>query len=68
MKIKTPKGRLTKGCPVEIYRHGCYAGQGLFLRYAGTSIQGEKQARVINERGMIENIPTDQLGRIGGGQ
>ncbi|MEE9369355.1 MAG: hypothetical protein V3V05_10920 [Pontiella sp.] len=66
MKIQDKKLPLVKHCSIEIYRDGSFVGKGMFMKRAGTSTQGDKQCRIINERGMIEFIPTSQIVRIGG--
>lgn len=66
MKTKSPTLPLRNLCFIEIYRNGKYAGKGIFVRRAGVNKYGQKQARITNEHGLIEWIPTNQIKRVGG--
>ncbi len=66
MKIKTPTLPLRKLCFIEIFRDGKYVGNGIFIRHAGTNQEGQRQSRIINEREMIDFIPTEHIKRVAG--
>ncbi|NLE62623.1 MAG: hypothetical protein GX612_02130 [Bacteroidales bacterium] len=65
MKTKSPNLPLRKFCFIEIYREGKYSGKGIFMMHAGKNDLGEKLSRIINERDMIDFIPTKNIKRIG---
>jgi len=69
MKTKQSEIPLTHHCPIEIYRNGKFSGKGFYLRRASLGIPGNSGYSVIlNERGLIDSIPTSNIKAVGGAQ
>ncbi|MDF7809600.1 hypothetical protein P4E94_19335 [Pontiellaceae bacterium B12219] len=64
MKIKTKGQKLVPYCKIEIYRDGKKSGHGQYLKKCKVNkLIHEPMLRIINEKGMIETVLTQNINR-----